>query len=531
VRRGGLADNHAQRGRLREAGGQAGGALASTPTRYARDMSGAESMKWQPITALPKVNGTLEPLLKTVDTLRSAWEDALSSYSEEELTESRNRRLRRHAVETGIIERLYELDWGTTESLVAEGLTSEAANRAGGIEEDTLLVIRSQYAALEYLTELVRQGTSLSVRVVREIHKLITQNQRTYEARDLLGRTVQRPLQHGEWKNHENHVVRPDGSILEYCPPLHVESEMERLVQLYDETGAHPLVRSAWLHHRFIQIHPFEDGNGRVARALTLQELLRAKYAPLVVDRRQRHDYISALDAANSGDLGDLVRFFGRLEIAALQSTLAQPVALAGQGDAASVVRAYARRLGQIRDATSQEKAQGVGRVADEISARITSYLDEQRKELHDSLRTIDSAAWAAVRSAAPPDEKASWWRRQIIQAARAIDFYTNLGGGTWWSRLQLEALGDRLRFLAVVQKVGHGDSGVLAVTVYAERVHPESGEFPATSEPEPVLELSPTDSVSLAYSDEPGERWPEVEELLRRKLREAVEYFVERLG
>lgn len=52
-----------------------------------------------------------------------------------------------------------------------------------------------------------------------------------------------------------------------------------------------------------------------------------------------------------------------------------------------------------------------------------------------------------------------------------------------------------------------------------------------AGSEPEAVLELSPTDSVSLAFSDDPSQRWPEVEALLQRKLREAVEYFVERLG
>jgi prophage maintenance system killer protein len=494
-------------------------------------MTGDQRVRWQSIAALPKVNGTLEPLLKTVDSLRSAWEDALQYFSPEELTEARNRRLRRHAVETGIIERLYELDWGTTEALVEEGLTSEVANRAGGIHEDTLLVIRSQYEALEYLAELAQEGSSLSVRVIRELHTIITRHQATYEARDQFGRIFQAPLRHGVWKNHENHVVRPDGSILEYCPPLHVQSEMERLIQLYEEADAHPLVRSAWLHHRVIQIHPFEDGNGRVARALTLLVLLRDWYAPLVVDRRQRETYIATLDAANDGDLGDLIRLFARLEIAALQSTLTQPVGLTDQLDAASVVRAYAGRLRQIYDATSQEKADGVKRVADEIAARITSYLDEQRQELHESLRAIDPAAWAAVGSAAPPDERARWWRRQIIHTARAIDFYTNLGGGTWWTRLQLETLGDRLRFLAAVQKVGHGDSGVLAVTVYAERVHPDSDEISTTGEPESILELSPTDSVSLAYNDVPSERWPEVEELLQRKLREAVEYFVERLG
>jgi hypothetical protein len=495
-------------------------------------MTGDQRVKWRPIAPLPHVNGTLEPLLKTVDSLRSAWEDALQYYSAEELTEARNRRLRRHAVETGIIERLYELDWGTTEALVAEGLTSEVANRAGGIHEDTLLVIRSQYEALEYLTELVQDGNSLSLQMIRDLHSIIARHQSTYEARDQFGRTFQAPLRHGEWKNHENHVIRPDGSILEYCPPLHVQSEMESLIKLYEDTaGAHPLVRSAWVHHRFIQIHPFEDGNGRVARALTLLILLATKYAPLVVDRRQRETYIASLDSANNGDLTDLIRFFSRLEIAALQSTLTQPVGLTDQLDAASVVRAYASRLQQIRDATSQEKADGVKRVAEETAARITNYLDEQRRELHESLRAIDPSAWAAIGSAAPPDEKARWWRRQLIQTARAVDFYTNLGGGTWWTRLQLEALGDRLRFLAAVQKVGHGDSGVLAVTVYAERVHPDSDETSTTGEPESILELSPTDSVSLAYNDVASDRWPEVEELLQRKLRNAVEYFVERLG
>ncbi len=210
---------------------------------------------------------------------------------------------------------------------------------------------------------------------------------------------------------------------------------------------------------------------------------------------------------------------------------MTHPVARTGQLDAASVVRAYAGRLRQIYDATSQEKAEGVKRVADEIAARITNYLDEQRGELQESLRAIDPTAWAAVGYAAPSDERARWWRRQIIQTARAIDFYTNLGGGTWWTRLQLEALGERLRFLAAVQKVGHGDTGVLAVTVYAERVHPESDEMSTIVEPESILDLSPTDSVSLAYNDVPSERWPEVEESLQRKLREAIEYFVERLG
>lgn len=149
------------------------------------------------IALLPRLNGALEPMLEpmlnTVDSLRDAWRDALQSASPDELLEAQQRRLRRHAVETGIIERLYELDWGTTEALVAEGLTTEAANRASGIHEDVLLVVQSQYDALEYLAELVRDERDLSVSVIRELHAIMTRHQATYEARDLLGRNVMLP--------------------------------------------------------------------------------------------------------------------------------------------------------------------------------------------------------------------------------------------------------------------------------------------------------------------------------------------------
>jgi Fic family protein len=49
---------------------------------------------------------------------------------------------------------------------------------------------------------------------------------------------------------------------------VHVAAEMDKLVELHREhraAGVAPEVESAWLHHRFTQIHPFQDGNGRVA--------------------------------------------------------------------------------------------------------------------------------------------------------------------------------------------------------------------------------------------------------------------------
>ncbi len=210
-----------------------------------------------------------------------------------------------------------------TEALIAEGLTAKVAARQGGVDEDALAIIRSQFDALTFLAEAARDGQDLSITLVREVHAAICGRQATYDATTAFGQPVKVPLHHGAWKEHPNHVRRPDHTLLEYVPPEHVQSEMDRLLVLYRESaGSHPVVRAAWLHHAFIGIHPFEDGNGRVARALTLLVLLRSKYAPLVVDRFTRGDYIAALDRANDGDLRDLVRLFARLEIVVLRSEL-----------------------------------------------------------------------------------------------------------------------------------------------------------------------------------------------------------------
>jgi prophage maintenance system killer protein len=488
--------------------------------------------RWMPIRPVPAVNGSVTPLLATVDSLRAAWTEAVAYSTPEEFEAAQAKRLRRHAVETGIIERLYELDWGVTELLVAEGLSAEVASRAGGVSEDTLSTIRSQYDALEYLVELAREGRDISVQIIRELHQIITRNQITYEARDQFGRVIHKPLRHGEWKQQINRVVRQDGTTLDFTPPEHVQSEIEQLIEYYlASTSAHPIVRAAWLHHSFVRVHPFEDGNGRVARALTLLILLRDRYAPLVVDRRERETYIQALDAANDGDLAELVRMFAKLEIIAMQSTLTQPISFEREGHASSVVQSYARRLHDLRDAAAVVKRQAVNQLAAETHAGVLGYLDGEATSLKAPLREVDGTANVWVTHAQPPDERARYYRRQLITAANSVDFYTNLAEGSWWVSLVLDALGERLRYLAAVQKVGHGETGVLALTAYAELVRPESDEASVAVEPQPALELSPTDCVTMAYTDHFADRHDEIEHFLRDTLRRAVERFVLRLG
>ncbi|MGL5863946.1 MAG: hypothetical protein ACRCY9_22110, partial [Phycicoccus sp.] len=151
-------------------------------------------------------------------------------------------------------------------------------------------------------------------------------------------------------------------------------------------------------------------------------------------------------------------------------------------------------------------------------------------KALEEQFRGLDTRAHARIYSAAPPDERARWWRAQIVRTARREDFHANLADGTWWSQLRLRVLGADLRYVAVVQKVGQGETGVLALTVFAESVPADPDDSTASSF-EPLLKGSQGESVTLVHSDELGARWNEVNGVIDRTLAASIAEFAEGLG
>jgi len=131
---------------------------------------------------------------------------------------------------------------------------------------------------------------------------------------DQFGKVFEKPLEKGAYKSMPNNPTRPDGAVHEYCPPEHVGSEMDELVRMYSEHQTReipPEVEAAWLHHRFTQIHPFADGNGRVARALASLVFVKRGWFPLIVKRDDpQRRYIEALEKADAGDMRPLVAIF-----------------------------------------------------------------------------------------------------------------------------------------------------------------------------------------------------------------------------
>ncbi len=217
------------------------------------------------------------------------------------------------AIETGVIEGLYDPSHGVTQSLLREGFRAEHVRRQGvDVEPEHLVtVLQDHIAAADMVYAFIREDRPITKHAMRELHAQITAHQATHNAVDMLGRRVQRPLRRGVWKDFPNNPTRPDGTVHLYAPPEQVDSQLDLLLDQYGvyEPAQHPLLTGVWLHHRFIQIHPFADGNGRTGRVLLNWHLIRNAWPPVLVHRQDRNAYLYAMQQADACDLAVLTDF------------------------------------------------------------------------------------------------------------------------------------------------------------------------------------------------------------------------------
>ena len=87
---------------------------------------------------------------------------------------------------------------------------------------------------------------------------------------------------------------------------------MDELIREVAENRVHPVDAAAFLHHRFVEIHPFADGNGRVARLLSNQYLIAKGYPPVVVRTEDRERYYRFLRSVDAGDLVPFTNFIAK---------------------------------------------------------------------------------------------------------------------------------------------------------------------------------------------------------------------------
>ncbi len=121
----------------------------------------------------------------------------------------------------------------------------------------------------------------------------------------------------GRYKRHSSFAYTTDGKKHFFTRPSEVKEAMRSWLGRFNaERLESPEAGSARLYYDFVDIHPFEDGNGRVGRLLISYWLhwhWKREWAFYLEDKRP---HLLALQAANLGDLDELVRFFaGRIGV------------------------------------------------------------------------------------------------------------------------------------------------------------------------------------------------------------------------
>lgn len=144
---------------------------------------------------------------------------------------------------------------------------------------DDIIETTNHFVAFDYLLRTISQP--LSQEIIREFHRILKTGtadaQKTY-------------FNVGGYKQLANEV---GGN--ETARPKEVQQRMDELGKWYNEQDQRTLQTLAEYHWRFENIHPFQDGNGRVGRLILFRECLRNNILPFVIDDNHKLYYYRGL--------------------------------------------------------------------------------------------------------------------------------------------------------------------------------------------------------------------------------------------
>lgn len=128
----------------------------------------------------------------------------------------------------------------------------------------------------------------------------------------------------GEYKEMPNSVRLANGEFFHYAEPFEVPAKMQELMDWYNDekSGLHPITLATIFHHKFVLIHPFDDGNGRLSRLMMNYILLRFGYPPIVIKSVDKTKYLNALRLADAGNFEAFIDFIADQVIWSLELSI-----------------------------------------------------------------------------------------------------------------------------------------------------------------------------------------------------------------
>lgn len=186
------------------------------------------------------------------------------------------------------------LTYGQTEILLLFGKV------VGEAEVKDVQEMTASNVGLKMMTEEAGlKDIPLTQNFIRTLHKTLLREGYTVHRNLPGGQTSSYVIHAGQYKTRPNSVITRYGDRFEYASPEETPALMTDLVNWYngeEHSGKFtPIELAAIFHYRYIRIHPFEDGNGRIARMMVNYILSRHGYPMIVVRSRKKNEYLEAL--------------------------------------------------------------------------------------------------------------------------------------------------------------------------------------------------------------------------------------------
>jgi Fic family protein len=250
----------------------------------------------------------VESFLSQLDNLKASWVSAQPLSRENEQRLKQKLRLEWNYNSNHIEGNT--LTYGETELLLIQGQT------VGGHTIREYEEMKAHDVAVEYVGQLAKDERVLGETDIRDLNKIILKEPFWKEAEAVDGKPTRKHIIPGEYKTLPNNVRTPTGEIFEFAKPAETSSRMLTLVSWLREQltrpTLHPLEVAAKVHHDFLLIHPFDDGNGRVGRLLINYVLACSGFPPLIIKSADKANYLAALRLADVGRLEALTDYLGR---------------------------------------------------------------------------------------------------------------------------------------------------------------------------------------------------------------------------
>lgn len=378
---------------------------------------------------------------------------------------------REHAIETGIVERLYDLEKGITETFIKKGFVEAyISHNDTNVPIPKLLSHLSDHLdAVDFVFDVVKENRDLTVGFIKELHALTTRNQEYTEGKDQFGSRIKIKLRSGDFKILENNPTREDGSKILYCPPEHVHSEMDNLISIFNDMEnkkCHPVICAAWFHHAFTIIHPFQDGNGRIARLLASLILIKHGLFPFTVLREEaKVKYLDALEQADAQEFQPLVDYFAEVQKRHIEKALnIKEVSSASFDEVADI---FSSKIENWQKKKGVERENEVNRARAQVFDFCLKHLTLISNQL--SAKLNGNAAITIHHC--PPDEieRQDYYYGQLIKYAQQHHYYLNRNFPKAWLLFLVElAETKKYQLCVTIHHYGYDDN-TLAIGAFLE--------------------------------------------------------------